>query len=272
MSTPVTIGRLTINLIEGVDTIAGSRTVINDNLKSLAEAVNSFQTYVNTEEKTITNIELVDIQKGKNPISDILIKTNGSISAGGNIVANLGLTASSAKIKNNVQIETGNLSLDNANSLMNVEGSFALGGEMIFKDFGSQIINAADKQTFTTNNWSNLVLDPQTNDVIGGSISLKGTNSIVLDFSEWVSAMDIRYCIDKIKFNTENITIGHKVLVMVLLGNNLAHTFTIMADTLKTWKDLTVGLEFNKSYQVAEIIFDGTNWVLLNWTPEAVIE
>ena len=270
MATPKTIGRITINTLDGSDTIAASRFIINDNFEALANSINAFQTYVNTEEKEISGIESLSVTKGTSPISDVLISTNGSISAAGNLAVNLGITANSAKIKNNVEIDNGNVILTNTESILSCAGRLSLGGELVLKDFGNQYVIAAHKQTFTTNNWSNLVTD-SGNNIIGGSVSLKGTNSIIFDFSSYVSSIDSRYFIDSIKLNTEGISVGQRVLIVVLMGSVTGHTFKIMPTTLCASQTLSTGVEFNASYQSIEIIFDGTNWLVINYTPGVVL-
>ena len=237
----------------------------------MANAINTICKIVNTDERNISNIEKITIQKGTNSITDVLISTNGSINAGGNITASGTLNANSLSIKNDINIESGDINLNDATSTLNVSGNLNVGGEFVLSDFGNQYINAADKQTFSTNNWSNLIFD-NSNNIIGGKINLNGTNAIVLNFSNWVSNVDNRYFIDKIELSTTGIKIGHKVIVLALLGNVSNHEFTLLPNTIKTSIDLSVGVKFNKSYQIVELIFDGTNWVILNYTPGITLQ
>jgi hypothetical protein len=270
MSYPVSIGNITVSVLEGSDIIAVSREDINANFKSLAEAVNEYREFLDPIQKSLGNIESLSVKKGTSSITDILITTNGSITAGGSITAKLSISANTASIKSGITLSSGKFSMPDPNSVMDCNGTIALGGELILKDFGNQYVKASDKQTFTSNNWANLVTD-QYNNVIGGSISLAGTNSIIFDFSEYVSDIDSRYFINKIKLNTEHITIGTRVLIVVLLGNNNSKEFIIMNSTLKSYRDMSIGMIFNKSYQVAEVIFDGTNWVVLNCSQDVVL-
>lgn len=262
-----TVGRITTTYIEGSDTIAGSRQTINDNFLLLANGINTIEQYLNTDTKTISGIESASIQKGIGSITETLLNTNGSISAGGNIVANSSIIGNIGRFKAGLTIETGDITVTSNQSNLALAGNLRLGGEFVLEDFGNSFLDAADKLSFTTNNWTNLVYNQSQTEIIAGLISVKGINSIIIDWAKWLSSQDTRYFLDAIKIGTSDLRNGHTLKIMALMGNIESHPFTILKDTLISSQELTVGVQFTKNYQFVELIFDGTNWVIVNYTP-----
>jgi hypothetical protein len=267
MATTSTVGRITVKYIEGSDTIAGSRQTINDNFQTLADGINTIEQYVNTDSKTISGIESLTIQKGIGSITDNLISTNGSVSAGGNVVANASVVGNIGRFKTGLTIESGNVNIEGTDSVLALAGDLRLGGEVTYEGFGNTFLNAADKLSFTTNNWTNLVYDGSGVTMIGGLISVGGISALIIDWSQWISVNDSRYFLDAIKLSTTDIRNGHQLRIMVQVGNIIGHNFTLMADTLATYQELTTGVQFNKNYQFIDLIFDGTNWVIISFSP-----
>jgi hypothetical protein len=77
--------------------------------------------------------------------------------------------------------------------------------------------------------------------------------------------------LDAIKIGTEDIRNGHQLRIMAMMGNIIGHSFTIMKDTLATYQSLTTGVQFNANYQFIDLIFDGTNWVIVSFSPGVLL-
>jgi hypothetical protein len=210
------------------------------------------------------------------PVTDITINTNGSVYAGGNITANKAFQSKSVIVENDVTINSGSLTMNSENSVLTCPGKFILGGELVMSDFNSSaIINASYVQTWETSSSSNLIVQitdgsyvkkdaSVSGTIVGGLLSLQGRSGVILDWSSYGS--DSQHMLDTIMLDTAGITVGHKLLVIAKLGSNTSvHTFKLVPNTIAypSGKVLN-GINFTESYNTVELIFDGTNWIVVN--------
>lgn len=268
--------KVVITHLQGRNNIAASRPTINQNFQLLADALNTLMTYLDPATQQIAGIRSINVTSSDQPVTDTLITTNGSINAGGNIIANRLIQAKNAIIENDVTINKGSLIMNSENSRLDCAGKFILGGEFIMSDFGSSsIINASYIQTWETSNSSNLIIQTQTGayakkdpsisgTIVGGLLSAVGRSGIIIDWGLYGS--DPQHILDVVMIDTAGISAGHTLKIIAKLGNNSGgHTFKIAPETIAyPAGQVLKGINFTTTYDTVELIFDGVNWVPIN--------
>lgn len=265
--------KVTTTSILGNKNVAETKTTLNQNFELLADAINSLLLYLDPEVKEITNIKSINITTSDKPVTDTLINTNGSANIGGNVIIGRLMQARSATIEDNLLINNGSLTLNSENSILTCNGKFILGGELVMSDFNSSaIINASYVQTWETSSFSNLIVETQTGiyvkkdpsitgTIVGGLLNLVGRSGVIIDWSSYGS--DQQHMLDVIMLDTTGITAGHRLTVIAKLGNNSgSHTFKIAPETIAYPSGRVLdSINFTQTYDTAEFIFDGVNWI-----------
>lgn len=264
---------ISITEIKGFDTVSASRIIINQNFSILSSAINNLSTYVNISDKTISNIEKLTVKRGTSNITDTLFDTNGSISVGGNIVANGAISATSITLTNGQTISSGNFTISNQSSNFINNGNLLLNGEFVQTDATSASIDASNELYFSNSNTTDLVYNGNT--AIAGKVDLTGRSVVTLSWSNFVASNDSQYYLHRILLKTLNTTrVGQRVLIIAKINEDVTlphysseeNGYFILKDSLSYsgLNPISTGIKFTASYQTAELIFDGLNWTILN--------
>lgn len=264
--------------IRGSDTLAGSRIVINENFQILSSALNVILQYVNTDNKTISNIEKLNITKGTVDITETLVDTNGSISLGGNLLCRGGLEAISLTLSSDLTVDEGDFTMNNPNSSLILLGNMKLDGEYILTDYTTTKIDASNLLTFENFSGNdNIIYDGELK--IGGKLSPTGRSAIVLSWESFVDTYENgeeQFYLNKVQLKTglTNIPVGQILKIVVLINEDLDLPYTgtsdegywLTRDCLEytTSYPITKGIKFTKAWQNVELVYNGVNWVILN--------
>lgn len=262
--------------LRGNDTLAGGRIVINENIQILASAINVLLKYVNTESKTIKDMEYLSIVKGTGDIPETLITTNGSIRLGGNLYCASGIEATSVSLSQNLNIKEGGITLENPNATFMLNGDFKLDGEFVLTDYTTTKLDAANFVTFENMSGNdNLVYNGQT--PIAGKISPRGRSAIVISWESWQNTYEEgeeQFYLNKILLKTglTNMPVGQVIKIIALINEDkeLPYAGTenagywILRDCIEytTNNPITKGIKFDKAWQNVELVYNGTNWVV----------
>lgn len=264
---------ISITDIKGFDTVAGSRIIINQNFSVLSDAINNLSTYVNISDKTISNIEKLTVKRGTSNITETLFDTNGSISVGGNIVASGAISATSITLTNGQTISNGDITISSSSSNLINNGNLLLDGEFVQTDATSASVDASNELYFSNTNTTNLIYNGNT--AIAGKVDLTGRSVITLSWSNFVATNDSQYYLHRILLKTLPTTrVGQRILIIAKINEDLTlphysseqSGYWVLRDTLaySDGNPISTGIKFTKSYQTAELIFDGLNWLILN--------
>lgn len=236
------------------------------NFENLAKEINSIEDILSPAKKTITGLESMSIKKGTlTSLDETLIETNGSISTGGgvSIGKNLQVTGTSV-LKKTVLIEDGDLTLSSTSSKLTVGGDLKIAGGFQLAGMEKTAVAAAYESAFVNNQTSSLIRNT-SNVVIGGKLEIQGRNVFVLDWSGYTadSQTTTKQYLDTIRLSTENALPGQVLTVISYLGNVTSKDFyldktTLLCDTASPTK----GVVFSANYQVCELMFNGTAWIV----------
>lgn len=263
-----------ITEISGFDTIAASRIVLNQNFSKLKGAIDDIQTYINTSDKAISGIQSLNIKKGDTNVTDTLITTNGSGAFGGNISAGGSITGNTINSAAGINLTSGNILLNSANSKLINKGDTILSREIVLNDFTSSAASVADELYFANSSGtSNLIYSGNT--AVAGWVSLLGRSAIILDWTNFVSVADAQFYLHRLKLRATGNSVGQTVkiiakinedVVLPLHSNDEGYGYFLLRDTLAytTGNPINNGICFTKSYQSVDLCFDGTNWLITN--------
>lgn len=267
------MSKISITAVVGSQSVGGTRDTINENFNIITNAVNSVLESLDTDSKEIKNIKSLSVTSQNTSVTDILIKTNGSVSAGGNLIVEKAISGNSATIESNVVINKGSLILNSENSEISCPGKFTLGGEFVMTDFSeSQVINASYNQAWQTSTSNNLIIlkedgtyeqktTSNTGTIVGGIINMVGRSGIILNWGEYGN--DSSHQLDCVMLGTTGVITGQRVTIIAKLGTNSgSHTFKIVPNSIAYPSGKVLNsINFINSYDTAEFIFDGVNWI-----------
>ena len=267
----------TVDMV-GSTNIAADRITINNNMQMVAGAVNNLQNYLDIDNLQLIGLQNLTLFKGnENAASpnDFLFRTNGSVSALGSAIIGGAVTANTAKIATGLELTTGDFNMPNANSNINFGGNLNIGGEIVLTDFGLDgTITAFSKTYFQLSAASgeNILLLDNNAVPIGGKVSLKGRNSIILDWTGFnpvnadTSLYEVMLMTNSTAVNSALRT-GQVVEIMAQVPVDTPYPFYIVSDTLKyPGNSVFTAVKFTQPYQSLRVIYDGSNWVILSMT------
>jgi len=275
--------KIKLTPIPGGENMSKSRLTLVNNFDVLASVINEIQDYVDIDNLKLTGLETLNVFKGDSTTSvpnEYLINTNGSILARGNADITGKVTAGTGKFLTGLELSIGNFVMSSANSVLNLSGDFLCGGELVLKDFELDGYIPAYSQTYFQNAASSgeklLITNTLGTANIGGKVSMKGRNSLVLDWRNYASGTPSTalYQIELMSSTTTNaLRIGQIVDVMAKATDTVSVDFYVLGTTLvyPEYASGAFNVKFTKNYQSMRVIWDGTNWVILN-LEGAVIE
>lgn len=260
--------------ILGGENIASSRLSIINNFEVLASAINNMQTYLDIDALELNGIQKLNVYKGDSntPLAnEYLINTNGSVAIKGNTDITGKVTSGTGKFLSGLELSSGNFTLSSSNSILSLNGDLVLGGELVLKDMELDGYIPSYSKAYFQNAASSgenlLITDPDTFATIGGIVYMKGRNSLVLDWSQY-SSSNPSYALYQVLIQSSNLTnvlrIGQVVDIIVKVSDGT--DFYLLGDTLicPEYASGAFDVKFDANYQSVRVVWDGTNWVILN--------
>lgn len=259
----------------GGGNISAGRLTINSNFELLQGVINDIQTYLNIDNKAMTGIQSLTLFKGSETTptpNDYLFRTNGSVSILGSAVIGGLTTSNTARFATGLELTSGDFNLLSSNTTINLNGNLNLGGELVLNDLALDGYVPAYSLLYFQNSGSSdtsLVLyDGST--AIGGKISLKNRNSIILDWSGYegsstTTALNYIQLMTGAQSGNTTLKTGQVVDIIALVVDG--YEFFIDGSTLKHPSGALgtpTSIKFTDSYQSIRVIYNGTDWVVLN--------
>lgn len=252
--------------------ISASLTTINQNFSVLTESLNNLLSTVNLSDKTISGVSSINVSSSATPVTDVLVRTNGSIAAGGNITSDKQVKSNTAYVEGDVTINSGSLSMNSDSSILAVKGDFIVSGEIVLNDFNvSAPVLAHTQGSFSAqvvkiSDFDYQIKSPSTGSAptVGGLLKLNGRSGVVIDWSQYSSSL-VASSLNVVLLDTADISVGQTVRIIAKLGSNYDKTFYIAPNTIaqQGGKQLK-GIKITNSYDCIELIFDGSKWIVLS--------
>jgi len=262
-----------VKSIIGKDTIASSRTTINENFTALANAIDTVSTIVDTDTNTLQSIKSLTLVDGTtntpNPNS-INLKTNASAVIDGHLTVGNTIKATSAELSKAsgvaLKINAGDVNLLSAESTIKNYGGIENQGKFV---------NTGLSSTFTANalaSYSGGEGGVNYYEVDGsetiGHISATKSSAILMDFSGWDGGNATKN-VRRVKLLTTNIQNGHTLKLIFILNTSLeGYNGVFIESTNVTIPGAlsTAYIKIAKTYQTADFIFYNGSWIYLNPT------
>jgi len=266
---------VSIKQLLGNETIPSMKLIINQNLTSLAAAINSIGDIVNVDDKSLSTIKSLQLLTGTvntpNP-NTTNFTTNASANIGGHLIVGYTITATSSELSNAgasaLKIQAGSLDLLSAESVINNNGGLVNKGK--FVDSGiSSIFRANQLANYTGGEGGVSHYEVIDNKKVG-QLSVNKSSVLLLDFSTFTvnnANLNIRH----LKLLTDNIQAGHRLNLIVILNEELAAygvqilgTNIAFPNNSVGTNDSSVAIFLKHSYMSVNFIFYNNTWIYLN--------
>lgn len=266
--------------LPGNELVSASRISINGNFNIAKSAINKILTLIDVDTSKVSGIKSLSVISGTVDITDTLINTNGSISLGGNLICKRNIEAQGMSLSSDLTLTNGNFTMQRPGKYMTLNCNVSIDGETILHDITTAAIDASNITTFDNiGGDDNYIYYPTEGDtIVGGWISPVGRSVITLDWLKFVDTDDEVYRLNVVglKCGLTTTIIGQTVKIISLIdesvdlpvqGNGDAEEgFWITKDCLEYTDEtpIEIGIKFTKAYQSVELIYNGTNWMILN--------